>query len=285
MSDEQVVKRDSTLPATVDDAVAYIRELDTKVEISSTVSYWLIGQTLTHMRETLDVEHPAQVAAHALNLSERQMRYCMAVNRAFDQDQVYRLAQARVAWTIMREMASPRLDTVRDDMIELVLAGKITCEELDTQIKRLQCSEGGVGVLDAAAACGESGAGLTDGTTRDDLRVKFKSFVRKLKSVSDRLSREAEPAVDEFMGRGGGLIDALIDPESGAQDEAMEGEVIQMIAAMRQTTACAVALLFRANMAVAAHGWPFGELDRMLEEFRVSYEDGQLREPLETADG
>jgi len=286
MSEDNVVKRDSTLPATVDAAVKYIAELDTKVEVSSTLSYWLIGQTLEHMRSALEVEHPATVAAHALSMSERHMRYCMAANRAFSQDQVYQLAQARVTWTLMREMASPKLDTVRDNMIELVLAGEITCKELDTQIKRLQCDEGGVGVLDADAAGNGGGAELTDGNTRDDLRVKFKAFVRKVKSVSEKLSRETTPAIEEFMGRGGGLIDAMIDPESGAQDESMEGEVTQMITSLQLTIIGAVALTFRANLAVAARGWPFEELDKMLEEFRTSYgSGGQLRNVEDTEDG
>lgn len=259
MSNLIPASHDSRLPDNVQDSLGQIGALDISVEVSNSLSYWIIGRVLHHMKDNLGVSDPRKPASVATGQTERLFGYCMTVNAAFEWETLRRLVErGRLRWSLLRELASPQLDDYREDLIARFEAGRMTAEEMANQITRLR---GGAGEPE-----------ITDGGTDADLVVKFKKMVNKVRLLSEKLAKEAETADREFSGKGAGLDQALIDDIGGTNEET-EAETLKMIGALSSALTAAASLLRRSSLAATIDRWPFDDLDTLLDQYRADYDE------------
>lgn len=262
-----MIRHDSELPGDVQESINIIGGIDDAVEITRASAYWLMGRVLNHMKNVLGQQDPKKTVAEALGQSERTLGYCMTVNTAYDWDTIQKLtARYRLRWSLLRELASPRLDPHRDNLIAKFEEGAITAQEMAEQVKRLQ-----------ATVRGDEEGKLTDGTTPADIDLKFKKMVDEVRLLSEKLNKKLGPAIKEFRGDGL-LIDALVDGD-GNRVVTAEAKVLEMIDALNKAVADGVELLYRAGHSVLVRDWPFTALEERLAEFQIHYDaDGKLLE-------
>lgn len=250
-----MIQYNVNLPASVEDAITELHNLDNCVEISRITAYWLMGRVLTHMKNAFNIENPKQIAAEALHQSERLLGYCMAVFSTITWEQIQALVTAKMRWSTLRVLASSAMDSVRDDLINMYLEGSITAEEIENQATRIKNEPNDIEPE------------ITDGTTTQDLRVKLKKKLAQTKHFLEKATKASEAISSELSGKGEGLETALYD-ESGNITEDVEELLMNVRSSVQEALFEAVDLLDAVDKTLGLAEWPFTALEERLTELK-----------------
>lgn len=258
------------LPESTQASIDMVALIDKTTETATSISNWMIGRILRHMRDTLEVEDPRGVVQRAVGIGERFLEYCMTVHSAYTWEEIRHLAlDLGVRWSLVRELAGPKLASHRDHLVGLLEAGDITQQELMDQVAKLRS--------DIVAGAGSDE--VTDGTSKADIEMRFKGMAAKIKSAATKLHKLLDGAAEEFKGRGAGLADALVLDADGGRNEAMESCAAEMVAALGDMIVVAADVVYHADLQLFVSHWPFDALDEALADYHEAYDDdGKLRE-------
>ena len=169
--------------------------------------FWDIGEKISRLRANGGDITVAKLFQHT-GLSERQMRYCVEVRKAFTRDRLEDLLKQGLGWSTIRELASEGLEDAKDDLIEKFTSGCYSNTEL--RRKALEKRSGSAG--DAKAADEDRNDAVPGAEDRND--AVFQAAARVTKEsirLKDTLRGAANAFEDATAATAPG---ALLSPET-----------------------------------------------------------------------
>jgi len=151
------IENDLQTFTTEEECVKMVKKLDHLTDRVLSVSHWIEGKIIQHMRTQLGTQHPASVVAAEMQMSPRLLRYCEPLCEAFTLEQVKAFHDNGYQWTVLRETASRSIsDDNRQELIDEMTHGRLS----GTEIKQLasEMQKAGPGNDNELGPDGASGA-------------------------------------------------------------------------------------------------------------------------------
>jgi len=117
----------------VADAVQRIRELSPSARRSKAIEFWDIGETIRELRAGGRRDAVTAVSKE-VGISDRELRYCVAVRQAFERDRLEALESQGMTWSTARVLAADHLKDHREHLIAAFEASSLSNAALRSEV-------------------------------------------------------------------------------------------------------------------------------------------------------
>ena len=100
---------------------------------SNAIGFWTIGDKIRQLRDG-GVPDAVSRVSEKTRLCARELRYCVAVRKAFELDRLQALFDRGMTWSTIRVLAAEHLDRHRDRLIEEFESGRLSNAALRSEV-------------------------------------------------------------------------------------------------------------------------------------------------------